>query len=77
MQETDESIQLYKKINQEKHAVGVYNLHFLSKFLFHAALQNTPDYPCNKSKYMRKILLSLFLVERRAIALKYGKAISL
>jgi len=66
-----------KKNNQEKHAVGVHNLHFLSKFLFHAALPNTPDYPCNKSKYMRKILLSLFLVERRAIPLKYGKAISL
>jgi len=66
-----------KNIYQEKHAVGVHNLHFLSKFLFHAALQNTPDYPCNKSKYMRKILLSLFMVERRAIPLKYGKAISL
>jgi len=68
------------KIYQTKHAVGVHNLHFLSKFLFHAAraLQNAPDYyPCNKSKYMRKILLSLFLVERRAIPLKYGKAISL
>ena len=44
------------RIIQEERALGMHNLRFVPKFCdisFHGALQNTPGYPCNKSKHVR------------------------